>query len=179
MAQEKMILDLGCGNKKRPGSIGMDINNRTAADIVHDLNVFPYPIEDSTFDEVYMDNSLEHLNDVIKVMEEIHRICKAGALIKIMVPYFRSIWAFGDSTHVKYFTVRTFEIFDPESTVSTQYDYTRLRFKKEKIVFNERLSNGFVKGMIIKYANKNPFKYEYYFSHLIPLDELSYYLRKV
>jgi SAM-dependent methyltransferase len=74
----KRVLDLGCGNKKRAGALGIDFNTRTAADVTHDLNVFPYPLESETFDEVYLDNTLEHLNDVMRVMEEVHRICKTA-----------------------------------------------------------------------------------------------------
>ena len=39
------ILDPGCGNKKRDGTIGVDFNERTKAYIIHDLNKFPYPFE--------------------------------------------------------------------------------------------------------------------------------------
>ena len=40
-----MILDLGCGSKKRPGAIGVDINAASGADVIHDLDVLPYPFE--------------------------------------------------------------------------------------------------------------------------------------
>ncbi|MCG3770992.1 MAG: Demethylrebeccamycin-D-glucose O-methyltransferase [Nitrosomonadaceae bacterium] len=78
MNQQPKVLDLGCGNKKRPGAIGVDFNDRTAADVIHNLNSFPYPFDDSSFDEIYLDNALEHLDDVIRVMEEVYRLCKPG-----------------------------------------------------------------------------------------------------
>ena len=53
------ILDLGCGNKKRPGAIGIDVNPRCDADVIHDLNAFPYPFAESAFDEIYADNVIE------------------------------------------------------------------------------------------------------------------------
>lgn len=85
------ILDLGCGNKKRPGAVGVDFNDRTAADIVHDLNKLPYPLDDSSFDEIYLDNTLEHLVDVLRVMEEVDRVsCMADwlrSLCHISVPH--------------------------------------------------------------------------------------------
>ena len=37
------ILDLGCGKRKRKGTVGIDISKDTDADIIHDLNKFPYP----------------------------------------------------------------------------------------------------------------------------------------
>ena len=37
---EELILDLGCGNKKREGTIGVDFNTRLDGDVNHDLNQF-------------------------------------------------------------------------------------------------------------------------------------------
>lgn len=178
MTNIKNILDLGCGISKRHGSIGVDSNPRVLPDVVHDLNFFPYPFKSKYFDEVYMDNSLEHLNEVIPVIEEIYRIIKPGGLVKIIVPYFRSLWAFGDITHKKFFTVRSMEMFDTYSSIAKKYDYTKARFIIEKIVFNENLKNRITKKIILKLANKWPLKYEIYFSHLYPLDDITYYLRK-
>lgn len=178
MSQQKKILDLGCGNKKREGAIGVDFNDRTAADIVHNLNKFPYPFDDNSIDEVYIDNTLEHLDDVMKVMEEIHRICKPGALIKVIVPYFRSKWASIDPTHKHFFTVESFCYFDPNHFVCKQYDYTLARFLPEKTVFNELMSCRFTKRVAKWFADRWPVRYEYYFSHFYPMDEITYYLRK-
>ncbi|MBI4060218.1 MAG: class I SAM-dependent methyltransferase, partial [Elusimicrobia bacterium] len=68
----KTILDLGCGNRKRPGAIGVDNNPAVKPDVLHSLEKLPYPFEASSADEIYMDNSLEHLDDVVAVMEELH-----------------------------------------------------------------------------------------------------------
>lgn len=85
------ILDLGCGKKKRAGSIGVDYSDRHNADIIHDLNIFPYPFESNSIDQIYLDNVLEHLEQPMRVMEEIYRITKAGGKVKVIVPYFRSL----------------------------------------------------------------------------------------
>jgi hypothetical protein len=49
MSDTSNILDLGCGIRKRPGTIGLDINPRSDADVIHDLTLFPYPFDDSSF----------------------------------------------------------------------------------------------------------------------------------
>jgi predicted SAM-dependent methyltransferase len=82
------ILDLGCGKKKRPVAIGVDYSDRHNADVIHDLNVSPYPFKSNTIDQVYLDNVLEHLYKPMQVMEEIHRITKPGGIAKVIVPYF-------------------------------------------------------------------------------------------
>ena len=179
MSVEMKILDLGCGNKKREGTIGVDYNDRTAADIVHNLNSFPYPFDDESIDEIYLDNTLEHLDDVMRVMEEVYRIVKPGGKVKIIVPYFRSLYAFTDPTHKQYFAVLSFAYFDPDHNICKRYDYTLARFKTEKIVFNETLSDRWTKNIVKKIANRWPWRYEYYMSHLYPLDDITFYLRRV
>ena len=172
------ILDLGCGNKTRPGAIGVDWSDRYGADIVHDLNVFPYPFDDNSIDEVFLDNVLEHLEKPIRVMEEVYRITKVAGSVKVIVPYFRSPWAFVDPTHKTFYSAHSFAYFDPTNADCERYDYTLARFVVEKIVFNETLNNRWTKKLAIFLANRYPSRYEVYFSHLYPLDDISYYLRK-
>ena len=171
------ILDLGCGNRKRPGAIGVDMNDRTVADVVHDLNVFPYPFPDSSFDEIYLDNVLEHLNDVIRVMEEVYRLSTPNAQIKVIVPYFRAFWAFIDPTHRHFFTLDSFAYFDPNHPICQRYDYTTARFSVERVVFNENISGRFTTRIMKRLANTWPSRYENYLSHIYPLDDITYYLR--
>ena len=173
------ILDLGCGKKKRQGSIGVDYSDRHDADIIHNLNLFPYPFADNSIDKVYLDNVLEHLDDPMAVMAEVHRICKNGAEIKVIVPYFRSVWAFIDPTHQHFFTVDSFAYYDPDHLICQRYDYVKTRFKVKSVVFNETLRSRWFKKIIIKVANKWPNRYEIYLSHLFPLDDITSYLRKI
>ena len=170
------ILDLGCGNKKHPRAVGIDINPLTDADIIHDLNSVPYPFEDSVFDEIIADNIIEHLDNVILIMEELSRISKFGAMIKVIVPYFRAKWAYIDPTHKHYFTVDSFAYFDPDHIICKMYPYTQVRYIRKKVIFNEMYENGFIKSVVVSLANKWPVRYETYLSHLFPLDVLTYYL---
>jgi len=173
------VLDLGCGKKKRLGTIGVDHSDRHNADIIHDLNVFPYPFENDSIDKVYLDNVLEHLNDPMRVMEEIHRICKIGAHVKVIVPYFRSLYAFTDPTHKHFFAVNSFAFYDPDHIICQRYDYIETRFKVERVVFNETLETHALTRFVVTIANKWPNRYERYLSHFFPLDDITYYLRKI
>jgi hypothetical protein len=67
------ILDIGCGNRKISGAIGLDRNPRSQADVIHDLDVFPYPFEDDHFEQI-------NRVDVLRTLEEIHRIGRPGPL---------------------------------------------------------------------------------------------------
>ncbi len=174
-----VVVDLGCGNKKRPNTIGVDFNERTKADIIHNLNIFPYPFEGGSIDKIYIDNTLEHLDEPLKVMEELYRIVKADGIVKVIVPYFRSAAAFIDPTHKHFFTVESFSYYDPEHIICQQYDYTLAKFKVEKVIFHENIQTGFIKKITALLANKWPLKYESYLSQIIPLDEITFYLRRV
>jgi predicted SAM-dependent methyltransferase len=130
------ILELGCGNKKNKDAITVDKYTKYKPDVVHDLNSFPYPFEDETIDQVNLDNVIEHLENPIKVMEELYRITKIGSLVKISVPYFRSVWAYIDPTHKTFYTVDSFAYYDPNHYIFQRYEYTDAKFKVEKIKFN-------------------------------------------
>ncbi len=176
-------LDLGCGNRKREGTIGIDCNPKTCADVIHDLNIFPYPFEGSSFDEIYADNVLEHLDDLIKVLEELYRIAKPNALIRVDVPYFRAKWAYIDLTHKHFFTSESFTYFDPSHVHNRLFPYSEAKFKVERVVFNERIEEkgfiGAIKRLIKKIADRSPKRYEDTLSHLFPLDEITFYVRAI
>ena len=78
-----------------------------------------------------------------------------------------------------FFTVNSFAYYDPDHIICQRYDYVPTRFKVERIVFNETLVNGWFKKKIILLANKWPEHYEVYLSHLLPLDDITYYLKKL
>ena len=54
-------LDIGCGGNKQPGFIGMDKRPLDGVDIVHDLEVFPYPIPDGICNTVVGSHIAEHI----------------------------------------------------------------------------------------------------------------------
>lgn len=174
-----MILDLGCGSKKRPGAIGVDINLASGADVIHDLESVPYPFESSTADEIYLDNVLEHLDNVVTTLEEVHRIGKPGCLVRIDVPYFRSRWAAVDPTHRHAFTVDSLGYFDPTHVFFSQYHYSAARFSIDRVVFNERFPSTGLRAMLARAANHWPERYEQHISPILPLDELTFTLRVI
>ncbi|WP_370279670.1 methyltransferase domain-containing protein [Pontibacterium sp.] len=89
---EIMTLDVGCGQKKLPGSIGLDFSAMSDADYVVDLNTDKFPFDDNTFDFVYSSHCLEHLTveGFINVLEEVYRVLKDEGVFFVTVPYFNS-----------------------------------------------------------------------------------------
>ena len=103
----KKVLDVGCGPRKLPGAIGMDIKKEPGVDIVHDANKTPWPFSDNSFDLVLFNQSLEHLEDIEKMLNEAWRISKKGGRIVAQVPFFRSPDAHGDPGHRHVFDSRS------------------------------------------------------------------------
>jgi len=82
-----MKIDLGCGSNKRPGFVGVDILQSADADFVVDLNIGPYPFEDGVADVIWSNHVLEHLDNPLVCMGEIHRILKPGGVAYIHLPH--------------------------------------------------------------------------------------------
>lgn len=92
-------LDIGCGRAKWAGAIGLDHSTETDADVVHDLNVFPYPFDDDSFDQIRCQDVIEHVDHPLRLFEEIHRIGRPGARVHLRTPHFSSVLAYSDPTH--------------------------------------------------------------------------------
>ena len=93
------ILDVGCGINKLAGAIGIDRNPASRADVICDLDRFPYPFRDSSFDGLRAIHVIEHVADVIRTMEEFHRLVRAGGEVSIVTPHYTDFSSFCDPTH--------------------------------------------------------------------------------
>jgi len=123
-------LNLGCGQFRKAGFINVDFRSDVGADVVHDLNLFPYPFKTGHFDHVEADHILEHLDNPFKVMREIHRFSKNGAGIIIRVPHFSR--GFSHPEHRRGFDVSFPLYFDPNFLGG----YENVQFETEKISMN-------------------------------------------
>ncbi len=103
------VLDVGCGPaKKKENSIGLDIRPAPHVDVVHDLNIFPYPFKDDEFDHIELSHVLEHVDRPLNLMNELHRIGKNGATIRVITPHYSSQLSYGDLEHFHHFGYVTF-----------------------------------------------------------------------
>ena len=159
-------LDVGCGNSKIPGAIGIDIAGGTQADIVHDLNKLPWPLEDNSFDIVRLWSVLEHLDDVVAILEEVQRVARPGGLVIVGVPHFSSANAYTDPTHRHYFSGR-FADYMVEGTESFRhfgfYGSARFRMLERRVT----LSPFWARLRLTRLLNRNLMLYETYLCFLI------------
>ena len=156
------VLDVGCGSAKWPGAVGLDISSDTDADIVHDLNVFPYPIDESSFDHVLMQDVLEHVQDPIRVITELHRIVRDGGHLHLRTPHFSSALAYGDPSHYHYFSALAIRsLAEPRFA-----HYTAARFRIIHVTLDLWLP--FRLTGIAALANRFPESYEKYLAFRFP-----------
>lgn len=100
LAPQKLpILDVGCGINKYPGSIGLDRNPNTRADVIADLDIVPYPFRGDSFREIRATHVIEHVSDVIATLEEFHRLLAPGGRAVIITPHYTDFSSFCDPTH--------------------------------------------------------------------------------
>ncbi len=156
-------LTVGCGKDIKKDFVNLDIVGLPGVDVVHDLNKYPWPFKENEFEYIYCDNVLEHLNEIIKPLEEIWRISKSKAKIRIIVPIFPSVWSFCDPTHKSVYTYFTFNYFGLKFDLN-YYSKARFSILKRKILFNK-----FLKPFewIVNCSEISKKIWAFYFSHLI------------
>lgn len=114
LKSDEIKIDLGCGRRKRPGFIGIDRFAIVEPDIVCDVEKERLPFTDSSVSEIYSSHVFEHIQDIQAVMSECHRVLVPGARMTIQVPYWTSEGAFRDPTHVRFFTEKSFDYWQPD-----------------------------------------------------------------
>jgi SAM-dependent methyltransferase len=121
------VLDIGCGANKIAGAIGMDINPRTSADVIHDLDDLPYPFSDNAFDEVVGRHVIEHVRNPMEVVCELHRITRPGGLIRLVAPHWTNPDFATDLTHRNHLNSYSFRNFIEDRAVYPFYTEVRFR----------------------------------------------------
>ena len=170
-----MILNVGSGKDRSiGGAVTLDVNPSTSPDIVHDLNKFPWPFDDDTFEAIHCMDVIEHMEDVVKTMEEMHRISRVGARVYIATPHFSCANSYTDPTHRHHLGFFSFDYFTGEN----QWDfYTRARFKKVKARLH---FYGKYKNMHISWlANRYPQFYEEHLTWIFPAWYISFELEAI
>jgi len=105
--------DLGCGSKLKEGYEGIDFHAYPG--VTHILNLdnptIRLPFPDSTVDEFHASHFLEHIVNLIPLLNECWRCLKPNGKFEIIVPLAPSRAAFDDPDHKRFFTKGTFAYF--------------------------------------------------------------------
>jgi len=126
-------IDLGCGRRKQDGYLGLDVVPLAEVDVICNLEN-GIPLKDNCVTSVYSNQFLEHVQDVVFVMQEIYRVSRPGAKVTLRAPYYTSIGAFKDPTHKNFFTEETFKYFSSFEWERFNYRLS-VNFQVERITY--------------------------------------------
>ena len=117
-------IDLGCGRRPVPGCIHVDFTKHSdCVDVVHDLNVRPWPFESGYADKIYAIDVLEHLVDFVPSLEECHRILKVGGQLYLQVPFAGNLMGIRDPTHRWHLTPNSLDYFIVGTDMEINYGF--------------------------------------------------------
>jgi hypothetical protein len=125
-------LDIGCGENKQPGFVGMDVRELPGVDVVHDVNQHPWPLPDECALLAMCSHLVEHIPPVaiggggtwfpfMAFMDEVWRVLKSEASLLIVCPHAMSIGYAQDPTHCNPCNEATWAYFDPSQELYQIY----------------------------------------------------------
>ena len=108
-------LDIACGANKQEGFVGIDIRPLPGVDIVHDLEIFPWPVADNSVSIAIASHLIEHIKPWFSIpfMDEVWRVLATGCTFCAATPYPGSRGFWQDPTHCNGWNEATFQYFDP------------------------------------------------------------------
>lgn len=126
-SQPKLInelrLDLACGANKVEGYKGIDVVKTDSTDYVVDLEVYPWPIESNSADDIVCNHYVEHVTDLMQFMNEVYRILKPGGKVKFVAPYYTSMRCWQDPTHKHAISESSFLYYNKEWRTVNKLDH--------------------------------------------------------
>jgi SAM-dependent methyltransferase len=153
-------LNIGCGSSRILKSfdgglcINVDKYETLGSDVSADLEK-GLPFKDAHFSHIIAHNILEHIDDLVKGMEELDRLLAPGGILQIEVPHIGSFNHGTDATHKRGLTFNSFDfLFKRPNYLYPQgngpFDYRLITFNRENIIngqltresFNEIIERG-------------------------------------
>lgn len=150
------IIDIGCGNKKTPGAIGVDKFPLEQVDIVFDISALPWPLKTGSVDRIICNHILEHLRveQRVRVLKEIHRVMRPDAELIVRIPHGACRNARLDPTHVDIHSLHLsmFDYYDKSHRFGYYFDYHFVVEKSE--ITKSVLSWPFRLPLVSKWVDK-------------------------
>jgi ubiquinone/menaquinone biosynthesis C-methylase UbiE len=130
-------LNIGCGKLAKKGYVNLDKHKFPGVDKVWNLDKFPYPFRDNEFDEILCFNILEFVGDFIKTMEEIYRIAKPNAIIKVLDVPSPSPFSFQNPLVRTRISYNTFDYYIKDGGTENYLFKPTFRIMKKKYIFSK------------------------------------------
>lgn len=121
-----MKLNVGCGRNILPGWVNLDSMGLPGVDMVRDLEKLqtdPLWIDDNVVEEFLLSHVIEHVHNVIPMMQELHRVATPDAIMTVRCPHGASDDADEDPTHVRRMFPGSFGYFGQPYYWRADYGY--------------------------------------------------------
>jgi hypothetical protein len=171
-AAVSMKLNLGCGNHVYEDFTGVDRYPCAGARVLCDLTG-TLPFRDSSVDEMLLQHVVEHILDIAALMQEVVRIGKPGALVRVITPHFSSLGSWKDPTHIHHLSYFSMDHFEKPS--AAHYTGGGLVVEARRLSFGHSLP-GFVGRLLFRCS---PLRYEKHFCFVFRARSLEFELRVV
>ena len=141
-------LNLGSWTSALAGHVNVDRVPVPGVDVVHDLDMGPWPFEDGSVEGINAEHVFEHVGDPILFMTECWRILKPWGQMYVITPYYRSPDAFTDPTHRRFCTEYSFNYWIPGNIYHEKHNqaYGGISFEKLSL----RLAGGALHVALMK-----------------------------
>lgn len=110
-------LNLGAGSDIRAGWLNSDVVALPGIDVVHDLDVRPWPWEDGSVDEIIANDIFEHVQNAVGFINECGRVLKTGGFLRVRTPHYQHENSWTDPTHVRHCTEKSLDYW----TLGTEF----------------------------------------------------------
>lgn len=119
-------LNLGSGHETRDGWTNLDLVPGPGVDIVFDLETCattPLPLADDSVGEIRASHVLEHIDEILAMMQELHRVAAPGCVLRAMMPHGGHDDAWADPTHKRAMSINSFHYFQQPFYTFADYGY--------------------------------------------------------
>jgi SAM-dependent methyltransferase len=165
-------LNLGCGQRKLPDCLNVDLLPAVEPDLVWNLDQRPYPLPRKHFEHIYAYDVVEHVESVQAFVEEAHALLAPGGILEITTPHFSCANSFTDPTHRHHLGYYSFDYFTAASQWSF-YSGVRFEIVHRTLVFQMSLPG----KLMSRFANRHPQLYEQRLAWIWPAWFLVFKLR--
>lgn len=182
-ARRALRLNLGGGERPLPGHYHLDLVALPGVDIQADLNEPLDLLPDGSVEAVHCRHLLEHIDRLLPLLEELHRVVRPGGEIDIRVPHFSNPYGYSDPTHVRFFGLYSFFYFAaPEHQPSRKVPsfYSRCRFQVRSIhirLMHETWFDKVIRALLQPLVNLSPGWQDWYerrLCRMFPANEIQY-----
>ncbi len=187
-AGRRLMLNLGAGLRRLPGYFNVDLVELPGVDILADLEEPLDLLPDDSVERIYTRHTLEHVQRLLPLLAEMHRVTHRDGLIEVIVPHFSNPYGYSDPTHQRFFGLYSFHYFardEDQARRRVPNFYIPQRFRVESVRINllkEGLLDRVIRAALHPILNRGVAWLDWYerrLCRLIPADDLHWRLRVV